>query len=819
MAAVWRSLGWDLRARWRPLLGLAILLGIVGGTVLASAAGARRTDTALPRLRAWAHASQVQVILGQPGRYARTLRHLAGVMSVGISEYVDAMLPAGHAASVTAIASPDNSYGVRTDAVRILDGRMWRPGDPHAAMVDAQLAAAAHLHPGSQFRLKVIPQAAGTGNAEPNLAVTLRLRVSAIVVFDFQVPPATAANAKPTVLLSPPFARSALAQRASYGTELSAQLQPGASVSSVIRSAEAAASQEKTVGAGNFNVVDLSDQVDASQQSIRPEAIALAAFALLAGLILLAVIGQLFSRQLVLDAADFPVLRALGMSPRQLLVLMVTRLLAITLAGGVLAVIIAVLASPLMPIGPARAAEPHPGVEANLAILGAGVAVIVLAPLALVLPAAWRIAARPEPYGRGAGQARQPGFMSALGRQASVTCGTGLRLAFQPGRGRSAVPVRSAQLGTIVAVGATVAALCFSGSFLHLLATPAQYGQNWQQDLDLSFGAISAPLVSRVAAVQPGLQAFAAGDYGQITVNGAIVPAVGLDVFRGGGFSTLLSGRAPAAKDEIALGAHTMRRLGLRLGQRVKVSVGGQAGYGQRAAARPMRIVGVAVLPAFGQGSIIATNLGSGALVRAATLSIPYPQTGCPGTVTCYNFILARYRQGTSGTLVHQRLLTTIDKLGCPPQVCHVISDQRPTDIVNYDRVRQTPLLLGLVLALLAIGTLGHVLLTSVRRRARDLAVLKVLGMGRRQVLRVLIWQALAFSVAAVAVGLPLGLLAGRWAWILFADSAGAPADPVVPFPALLVFIPATLALAAIVAALPGRAAGRLTPAAVLRSE
>jgi hypothetical protein len=67
MAAVLRILRSDLRSRWRPLLGLALLLGLVGGAVLACAAGARRTDTAYGRLLAWAHASQVQV----PGGPAR----------------------------------------------------------------------------------------------------------------------------------------------------------------------------------------------------------------------------------------------------------------------------------------------------------------------------------------------------------------------------------------------------------------------------------------------------------------------------------------------------------------------------------------------------------------------------------------------------------------------------------------------------------------------------------------------------------------------------------------------------------------------------
>ncbi len=821
MTPVWRLLRRDLQSRRRALLALALLLGLVGGAVLASAAGARRTDTAYHRLRAWARASQVQIILDHQGRYAAALRRLSGVQSVAVTNYVSAVLPAGHGSqAVTALSSPDNTYGVRTDAVKILAGHMWQPQDPHAVMVDEQIAEAEHLRPGSSFRLTVIPRDPATGNEEPGLAATLRLTVSAVVVFDFQVAPATAANADPAVLLSPPFARSALASKASYGIELSLQLRPGASSSAVLRRATALAARDKTIGTGNFNDVDLTDQINASQQAIRPQGVALAAFAVLAGLILLAVTGQLLSRQLVLDAVDFPALRALGMSPRQLLALMLAKVITVTLAGGLLAVIVAVVVSPLTPIGPARLAEPSPGAAANLAILGPGLGLAVIAPLALALPVAWRIASRPagSAYAQTASTPDQPNrLIAALGGRSSATWGMGLRMAFQAGRGRSAVPVRSAQLGTVVAVAATVASLVFSASFLHLLSSPAQYGQNWQQELNLGFGGISAQAVTKLAAMQPGLQDYAAGDYGEVSVNDRIVPAVGIDAFRGSGFVTMLSGRAPATDDEIALGAQTMQALHLRPGQWAQVGVTGQAGFGQRASTRHMKIVGTAVLPAFGQGTIIDTDLGSGAVLRAAALSVPFKQTGC--TATCYNFILGRYGLRTSMRTAAANLVATTHKIGCPPQACQVTADQQPTDIRNYASVRQTPLVLGLVLALLAIGTLAHVLLTSVRRRARDLAMLKVLGMGRAQVLCVVLWQALAFSIVAVAVGLPLGSLAGRWAWLLFARSAGVPGDPVVPVLVLAAFIPATLLLACLVAAIPGQTAGRLTPAAVLRAQ
>lgn len=131
--------------------------------------------------------------------------------------------------------------------------------------------------------------------------------------------------------------------------------------------------------------------------------------------------------------------------------------------------------------------------------------------------------------------------------------------------------------------------------------------------------------------------------------------------------------------------------------------------------------------------------------------------------------------------------------------------------------MRDTPLVLGAVLALLAVGTLTHALLTSVHRR-RDLAVLKILGLLRSQILRVVSWEASALA-AALLTGLPLGVVADRWAWALFAASAGAGGNADIPVPIVLATIPATLLLANAIAAGPGWAAARIRPAAVLRSE
>jgi ABC-type lipoprotein release transport system permease subunit len=592
-------------------------------------------------------------------------------------------------------------------------------------------------------------------------------------------------------------------------------LRPGASADTFSRQASALATRYRV---GGVRIVHLATEYAATQRAIRPEAAALAIFAALAGLIALAIIGQLLSRQLVLDSAEFPVLRALGMSRSRLAALSLVRVAIVTIAGAAVAVGIAIAASPLMPIGPAQSAEPSPGVEVNLALLGAGFVIIAAAPLLVMVPAALRAATR-TPGALGLAEpavpVRRPRLGPALGLAGSLPGSIGIRMAFEPGHGRSAVPVRSALVGVTVAVAAVVAAMVFGASFLGLVGTPHRYGQNWAQQLDLQVGSVPAAKGESVLARITGLTQYAGGDYGQVSVtapgstSGTTVPAIGLDELHGRGFLTLLAGQAPGGPGEIALGPRTLRTLGLHIGQRVEV--------GANRGTSPMRITGSVVLAAFGVGGGSETDLGTGAVVSASVLSQPGP--GCSARETCYNFFLLRYRPGTDLRAASAHLTAAVTRAGCPSGLCLVTTDQRPSDIQDYTGVRDTPLSLGAVLALLAVGTLAHVLLTGVRRRRRDLAVLKTLGLLRSQLLRVVSWQATALAAAALLAGLPLGLLAGRWAWLLFAGSAGVGNQADVPLSLVLLVIPVTLILAVLLAAVPGWTAARVRPALILRSE
>jgi hypothetical protein len=294
------------------------------------------------------------------------------------------------------------------------------------------------------------------------------------------------------------------------------------------------------------------------------------------------------------------------------------------------------------------------------------------------------------------------------------------------------------------------------------------------------------------------------------------VAAIGLAPAGGQGYLTLLAGHLPSGPGQIAVGARTLRSLHGQVGQTVQVAA---SGYGVVShATRPMRIVGEVVFPSLGRrGGFTGTDLGNGAVVSPSLLSVPFPETGC--TATCYNFVLLRYRPDVNPAAARARLLAAVARLGCPIGSCQVTADQRPSDIQGYAGIRDTPRILGAFLTLLGIAALAHVLVTTVRCRRRDLAILKIIGLRKAQLLTVVSWQAAALTVAALIAGIPLGILAGRWSWALFAASVGVDPSIKVPVLPLVAETGAALLLAIIIAAIPGRAAARVRPAPVLRTE
>jgi hypothetical protein len=385
-----------------------------------------------------------------------------------------------------------------------------------------------------------------------------------------------------------------------------------------------------------------------------------------------------------------------------------------------------------------------------------------------------------------------------------VSAATGVRLALEPGHGRTAVPVRSTLAASIVAIASVVAAATFGANLQRLVRTPLLWGRGWDVTFDGHAGPVlHEPTVARLRD-HPDVAALAAGVRADVKVDGRTVPSIGLENVKGHLSATMVAGRAPAADDEIALGTTVLRRIHRSVGDHVDVQVGEEH--------HRMRISGRAVLPALGSFLHEPTGLGTGAVLTPSVLVRGDPEFG---EEEPYGFFAVRVHEGhgTEGVRRAVRAGPTLCPVGC------YFRTARPTEVSNYQRVASMPVALAGVLLLLAVATLAHTLLTSIRRRRRDLAVLKTMGFARRQVSAAVAWQASTIAALAVLVGVPLGVAAGRWAWSLFAGRLGVATDAVTPIGPVVLALPAAVLLANLMAALPARAASKVRPALVLRTE
>jgi ABC-type lipoprotein release transport system permease subunit len=148
-----------------------------------------------------------------------------------------------------------------------------------------------------------------------------------------------------------------------------------------------------------------------------------------------------------------------------------------------------------------------------------------------------------------------------------------------------------------------------------------------------------------------------------------------------------------------------------------------------------------------------------------------------------------------------------------------VVSVQRPAEIVNYRTMGSTPAILGAGLAAGAVAALSLTLIASVRRRRRELALMKTLGFTRRQLAAAVAWQSTVAVLTGTVVGVPVGIIVGRTLWQVFAHEIDVIPTPTVPAVTVALIALGALVLANVVAALPGRIAARTPTAVLLRTE
>jgi ABC-type antimicrobial peptide transport system permease subunit len=141
-----------------------------------------------------------------------------------------------------------------------------------------------------------------------------------------------------------------------------------------------------------------------------------------------------------------------------------------------------------------------------------------------------------------------------------------------------------------------------------------------------------------------------------------------------------------------------------------------------------------------------------------------------------------------------------------------------PVDVVNYARVVTTPTALAILMALIAALTVTYLVAAAQYRRRHEFAILKTLGFTRRQVLSTVMGQASTLTALALLLGLPAGIVLGRFVWTQFADSLAVADQPITPT-VIVLAVPIALLAACLLAIGPGIRAGRLRPAAVFRTD
>jgi hypothetical protein len=417
----------------------------------------------------------------------------------------------------------------------------------------------------------------------------------------------------------------------------------------------------------------------------------------------------------------------------------------------------------------------------------------------------WRATAeRPVAGPAGPGRQRRRTVISWLTAAGPVPLAMGTRLALHRGAGRTAVPVRSAVASAAVGVAALSAAIVFAGSLSHLLASPALYGAPWDAVVNNNEGTGVGPMM---ATVKHDRQVAAWATYSAgvpLRAGRTEVEAIVLEMPGAASFVPApVTGRLPKSDGEIALGTRTLRNLHAQVGATIRVSI-----PVLNTQARPMTIVGTTVFPTLSD----TLGLGTGAALTPAGVRYLVPATA---PVPPPAAVFVRFRPGVEPPAGRADLAARLAKVGS----FTVDGPATPTDLLNFGQVRDLPQVLGIGLAAVALLTIAHLLITSVRRRRRDFAIMRAFGFTSWQIRGTLCWQALTLAGIALVIGVPAGIACGRLGWQVLAHQLGIIPVVAVPLAVLALVAAGWLAAAAVIAVLPGEAATRNPAARALRSE
>ena len=536
------------------------------------------------------------------------------------------------------------------------------------------------------------------------------------------------------------------------------------------------------------------------QRAIRPLLGAFAGLAVLAGTATAVVAAQAIGRMVRRRPVDDDALVALGCNRRQLVAADLALASTVAMGGVVVALVIAVIGSPLFPVGPAhRVSEVVGGIDVDAVALGVGAACLVGSLLLLVGVSSWRrrsgravVTPVPVPGPLGSSPSRSTGIRLTTGRRG----------------------FRTTVAGVSAGLAAVLAALAFSGSLGRLAHDDELVGMSWDVVARENFSDIDAAAVQSTVQGDPTVRRMTAVGYPIGEINGTALNGAQVSAVIGDPWPPISEGRAPRTSREILVGKTTLGKLGLRIGSEVELTLSRDFSLGPGPEPTPLAVtvVGSAVAPAVGQAGGDTPRLGQGFLVSTETVEAILGQDGVPSYIYLFDLtpgsdpaaLIARFPDG----LPDDAGVSTEWYTSAVPAEVRQAEDARPVIWLGVG-----------ALAVAVVATIGHTLMGFVRQRRRDYAVLKALGFTRRQIRSTVLWQSGAVLGVALIGAVPVGVATGRWLWIAFAENLGILVRPVVPVLLLGAALLVTVLVVQGAALLPAALARRTSPGQALRAE
>jgi ABC-type lipoprotein release transport system permease subunit len=780
----------DLRARPVSLVVLGLLAGLTIGLATAAFDGARRTDTALPRLQEQTNASDAVVFATQTNLFNPDWSKLE--QRPEVKQIIRWGLAFGNVAGEdegVLFVPMDDVWLNKVDRPIVVSGRMFDPRAPDEVVVSDDAPAFHDGTPatvGSIFPFTPMTQDAVFG--KPTTGPTLEVRVVGIVHTPLSYVFTGGA------FLSPGF-RATYGDTAYVAENAVVQLRhPEADIGALRR--DASADLAEGVPVLDFHVTGrrVTATTDVESAMLR----LLAAIVALAGV---AFVGQALARSAATIGGDAPALRALGMTRRELVAAALWPHIVTAGVAVVTTTLTAVIASRWFPVGLAAGVDPDRGIQANVALVIVAALLAALITLGVAALGSWRAARSSAER-----TSRHGIWLAHLPIARPLALRVGARMGLESGgtgRRGSAWP---ALVGAVAAVTGVVAIVTVNHGLTDAVAHPEVAGVAWdasvypvQDDISITTG-VKPALIENVQR-QPGVAAVGtvARNVSQIGELGVPVFAV-IDPDEGASVHLVtLSGRAPRSDDEIVLGPSTARDLGLKMGDTVNLTDGESA-----------KVVGLGLFPSdvhaqFDEGALVSLNRWSG---------LAAPTYDSNNNVTVEMLVAVRFADRDH---VDTQIGALADTLRSTVQ--YVVPVDQPLELTNLHNVRTLPTVLAIFLAVLGAVAIGHALFSSVYRRRRDFAVMQSLGVTRGGVRAMVAAQATVVGVAGLVIGIPIGLIAGRAGWQAITDRVPLTFRSPLTAIAVIVVIPIALIAANLLAIIPARRASKVQPALVLRSE